>query len=81
MAVGRRRLKYPSSSDLAEALKAVVCSTSMVHPSNLVELVKEELKRRGFYPGLVNAKRVWRTYLGLVKKGFLPDVLGVIEEA
>ncbi len=79
--MGKHRLKYPSSSDLAEALKAVVCSTPLVDPSNLVELVKEELKRRGFYPGLVNAKRVWRTYLGLVKKGFLPDALGVVEEA
>lgn len=77
--MGALRLRYPSSSDVADAVRLVLCSKPFVDPSSLVGLVKEELRRRGFYAELVNAKRVWRIYLNLVRRGFLLDLLDVVK--
>jgi hypothetical protein len=77
--VSALKLRYPSSSDVADAVRLVLYFKPLMDPSSLVGLVKEELRRRGFYAGLVNTRRVWRVYLDLVRRGLLPDLLDVVE--
>lgn len=74
-----RRLKkpYPRRGDIADAILRVLARKPHIHPSELVEEVKAELESMGFYPGLVNAKRVWSIYEEWVKSGRMYDYLGV----
>ena len=75
-----RRKPYPRNEDIAEALLRVISTKPFIHPQDLVDEVKRELSERGFYPGLVNAKRIWRIYENMVRRGRMPDVLMVLRE-
>lgn len=72
---------YPTNEDIIEALMAVLYARPYLHPSDFVEEVKRELEAKGFYAGLVNARRVWGCYERLVKKGRIPDLLSVLSAA
>ena len=83
--LGRRRRRqgkrpYPRREDVANAILSVLARKPHIHPSELVDEVKAELESMGFYAGLVNAKRIWRTYEEWVKAGRMPDYLGVMGE-
>ncbi|RLF21976.1 MAG: hypothetical protein DRN15_10245 [Thermoprotei archaeon] len=73
-----RKKPYPRNSDIKQAIMKVISWNPLLHPSELVSAVKEELEREGFYPGLVTEKRIWRLYEELVKKKVMYDVLGVV---
>jgi hypothetical protein len=76
---GRRaRRKYPSARDIAEAVREAALQARGLSPQDFPDLVIEILESKGFYTGLVNEKRIWRTYETLVRKGVIPDTLGVV---
>jgi hypothetical protein len=77
---GRRRRPYPRREDVANAILSVLARKPHIHPAELVDEVKAELENMGFYAGLVNAKRVWRTYEEYVRAGRMYDYLGVMGE-
>lgn len=74
-----RKLDYPRNDDIAEAILAVLSKNPLISPADFVEEVIKELKERGFYTNLVNAKRVWRIYESMVRKGTIYDVLDVVK--
>lgn len=73
----KRKLRYPSNRDIAEAVRSV--SGSVGVPEDLFAAVREYLESRGFYTGLVSERRVWMVYEGLVRKKAIRDFLGVLE--
>lgn len=80
--MGRKRLRsrkkpYPHQDDILEAVILVALVRPYLHPESFVEEVRKQLELRGFYAGLVTAKRVWACYANLVKRGRIPDVLNV----
>lgn len=75
----RRRRRYPSTRDIAEAVREVALMSRGSDPSEFPEMVREYLERQGFYVGLVTDKRVWRVYETLVRRRVIPDTLGVVE--
>ncbi len=75
---GRRKKPYPRREDIADAILSVLAKKPHIHPLELVDEVRAELESMGFYVGLVNAKRVWRTYEEWVKAGRMYDYLGVL---
>jgi len=78
--VRRRKSKrpYPHNKDIVEAMRKVLVESPWVPPLDFVDRVKEELRREGFYVGLVNARRIWRLYEEQVRRKLMPDVLNVI---
>ena len=75
----KKKLRYPSSRDVYETVKETVHSISPeLNPVEFPEVVREILKSRGFYTGLITDKRIWRAYRILVAKKSIPDVLGVL---
>lgn len=84
--VGRKRGRavkkpYPTNGDIIEALMAVAYAKPYLHPDDFVEEVKRELEGRGFFAGLVSARRVWGCYERMVKSGRMPDLLNVVSAA
>ncbi len=75
----RRKRRYPTARDIAEAVREVALSARGADPSDFPEMVREHLERQGFYAGLATDKRVWRVYETLVRRGVIPDTLGVVE--
>jgi len=80
--MGRRGRKrpYPHDSDVAEAVMEVLAKKPYLHPDELVDEVRDRLEEKGFYAGLVTAKRVWRAYEKLVRSGRMYDVLLVVSD-
>ncbi|WP_460123601.1 hypothetical protein [Stetteria hydrogenophila] len=77
---GRRpRRRYPSARDIAEAVREVALAARGSDPQEFPDLVREHLEEKGFYVGLVTDKRIWRVYETLVRRGVIPDTLGVVE--
>lgn len=79
--LGSRRVKrsYPSSRDIVEAVRDAALSATTVNPLDFPDMVRERLEARGFYAGLVTDRRIWRVYEDLVRRGVIPDTLGVVE--
>lgn len=75
----KRKRRYPTARDIAEAVREVALSARGADPAEFPEMVREHLERQGFYAGLVTDKRVWRVYETLVRRGVIPDTLGVVE--
>ncbi len=73
------KLRYPSSGEVAEAIREVLAKYPLLKPDELVDRVREVLEEDGRYAGLVTAKRVWRLYEEMVRRGVIYDVLGVVE--
>ncbi len=80
--MGRRGRKkpYPRDSDVAETVIEVLAKKPYIHPAELVDEVRQRLEEKGFYAGLVTAKRIWRAYEKLVKSGRMYDILLVMSE-
>jgi hypothetical protein len=74
----KKHFRYPTSRDIAEAVREAALSLSFIDPDEFPDLVREILKSKGYYTGLVTDKRIWRTYENLVRRGVIPDVLGVV---
>ncbi len=74
---GRGRRRYPSNSDIAEAIKRLG-SYAHINPEEFPDIVRRELEKEGFYVGLVTDQRVWRIYESLVRRGAIRDYLGVV---
>ena len=75
----KRKKRYPSTRDIAEAVRAVALMYRGGDPSEFPERVLEYLEEQGFYVGHVTEKRIWRTYETLVRRRVIPDTLGVVE--
>jgi len=76
---GRRKRRYPSSRDIAEAVREAALQARGMDPQDFPQLVREILEAKGFYTGLVNDRRIWRTYETLVRRRVIPDTLGVVD--
>jgi hypothetical protein len=75
----KKKLRYPSSRDVYEAVKEAARNVSPeISPADFPDIVREVLRLRGFYTGLVSDKRIWRAYRVLVAKRSIPDVLGIM---
>ncbi|MEB3816634.1 MAG: hypothetical protein LRS46_01645 [Desulfurococcales archaeon] len=74
---GRKR-NYPTARDLAEAVREAALRASGISPDEFPSIVLEILESKGFYTGLITEKRIWRTYETLVRRGVMPDTLGVV---
>ena len=75
----KKRKPYPHNSDIADAIVSVLFNEPWIHPADFAEKVREELKKKGFYPGLVSDKRIWRIYEEMVRKGRMYDILQVVK--
>lgn len=58
------RRGYPLYDDIKQAIKEVTAK-GRYPPFRLCEEVSKLLKKRGFYTGHVNVKKVWKLYLEL----------------
>ena len=74
----RRQKRYPSNKDVAEAIIEVASTYGFAGPQDFPTAVRGNLEVKGFYTGLVNDKRIWRTYETLVRNGRMRDYLGVL---
>lgn len=70
---------YPKNSDIRNAIIEVLSRDIIEHPDSFPEHVYRKLEDKGFYTGLLTVKRIWRIYEEMVRKKWLDDVLGVIE--
>ncbi len=77
---GRRRgkRKLPSTRDIAEAVAEAALRARGVPPEEFPNIVLEILEEQGFDTRYVTVKRIWRTYESLVRRGVIPDTLGVV---
>ena len=75
-----RKKPYPYNDDIAEAIKEAISKDPLMHPDELPDKVKEVLEEKGFYTGLVSAKRVWRIYESMVRRGEIFDVFMVVRD-
>jgi len=73
----RKKLPYPSSREVAEAVIEAVRSFSG-HPDDFPGYVLEILREKGYETRHVTIKRIWRMYETLVRKGVISDRLGVL---
>jgi len=71
---------YPRNSDIRSAILWVLSENPLISPNDFPSEVIALLKRKGFYVGLVNIKRIWRTYENMVRKGEIYDILDVVVE-
>ena len=79
--MGRRRKgkkPYPCNTEIQEAILEVLSKKPYIHPLDFTDEVKKVLQERGFFTGLVTAKRIWRLYEEMVRKGRIYDILGVV---
>ncbi|UNQ72559.1 hypothetical protein [Infirmifilum sp. NZ] len=70
---------YPHNTDIKEIILEVLSKHPLVKPEEFVDRVKEALEEKGFFVGLVTAKRVWKVYEDMVKGGDIYDYLGVVQ--
>ncbi|MCE4628124.1 MAG: hypothetical protein F7C34_03125 [Desulfurococcales archaeon] len=75
---GKKKVKLPSSRDLAEVVIEAALQARGVDPAEFPEIVIRLLEERGFYTKYVNEKRIWRIYENLVRRRVIPDTLGVV---
>ncbi len=75
---GKRKRAYPHNEDIAEVIVEVLSSKPWISPLDFVDEVRKKLEEKGFFTGLVSAKRIWRLYREMVEKGRISDVLGVV---
>lgn len=75
---GKQKLNLPSTRDIANAVIEAAYKARGLNPEEFPELVKEILENNGFNTRYVNDKRIWRTYETLVRRGVIPDTLGVV---
>ncbi|MEM2362423.1 MAG: hypothetical protein QXP47_01895 [Candidatus Nezhaarchaeales archaeon] len=73
-----RRKGYPNTSDIEEAIIEVLTNED-IKPAQFYDKVKAKLETKGFKTVYMTIKRVWRIYEGMVRKGRMYDVLGVVE--
>ncbi|WP_225876049.1 hypothetical protein [Infirmifilum lucidum] len=66
--------------DIKEAILDVLSRDPLIKPVDFVDRVKERLEERGFFTGLVTAKRVWKVYEEMVRSGDVFDILGVVRK-
>ncbi len=75
----RKKLRYPSSRDIYNTVKeAANLISPTLNPADFPGVVRDILKSRGFYTGLVSDRRIWRAYKILVAKKNIPDILGLL---
>ncbi len=75
----KKKLRYPSSREVYEAvIEAARNIPPESDPLDFPDAVREILRMRGFYTGLVSDRRIWRSYRILVTKRRIPDVLGIM---
>ena len=74
----RRKVKLPSSRDLAEVIAEAALQARGVPPEEFPNIVIRLLEERGFYTKYINEKRIWRVYESLVRRRVIPDTLGVV---
>lgn len=74
----RRKVKLPSSRDLAEVVAEAALQARGVPPEEFPNIVLKLLEERGFYTKYVSEKRIWRVYESLVRRRVIPDTLGVV---
>lgn len=77
---GRRRgkRKLPSSRDIAQAVAQAALQARGIPPEEFPDIVIKLLEEQGFDTRYVNERRIWRTYESLVRRGVIPDTLGVV---
>ena len=73
------RRRYPSNEEVRAAVREAL-SDPLITPLDLPDKVRERLRERGFEPRLVTARRVWRIYEEMVRRGVICDVLNVLAE-
>ena len=74
----RKKAKLPSSREIARAVAEAALRARGANPEEFPEIVKTILEEQGFSTKYVTDKRIWRTYEILVRKGVIPDTLGVV---
>lgn len=74
----RARRNLPSTRDIVDAVREAASMARGVNPAEFPVIVREILEERGFTTKFVNDKRIWRTYEDLVRRGVIPDTLGVV---
>ena len=75
---GRKKVKLPSSRDLAEVVAEAALQARGIPPEEFPSIVVRLLEEKGFYTKYVNEKRIWRVYENLVRRRVIPDTLGVV---
>ena len=73
-----KKRPYPHNSDILNAMLRVFSREPFIKPMDFPDKVREELRKEGFYVGLVSTKRIWRIYEDAVRRGFIYDYLGVV---
>ena len=74
----KRKVRLPSSRDLAEVVAEAALQARGVPPEEFPGIVIRLLEERGFYTKYVNERRIWRVYESLVRRRVIPDTLGVV---
>ena len=74
----KRKVRLPSSRDLAEVVAEAALQARGVPPEEFPNIVIRLLEERGFYTKYVNERRIWRVYESLVRRRVIPDTLGVV---
>ena len=74
----KRKVRLPSSRDLAEVVAEAALQARGVPPEEFPNIVMRLLEERGFYTKYVNERRIWRVYESLVRRRVIPDTLGVV---
>ncbi len=73
-----RKKPYPTNNDIIDAIREALKRGYGMHPDDFPYQVLEVLELRGFEVRHVTIKRIWRLYETLVRKGVIPDYLGVV---
>ena len=74
----RGKGKLPSSRDLARIVAEAALQARGINPDDFPDIVIKLLEEEGFNTRYVTVKRIWRTYETLVRRGVIPDTLGVV---
>ena len=73
-----RKKPYPKNSDIEDAILYIAANKVFIHPDDFFFEIIKFLEKNGFFTGLVTAKRVWKIYEQMVKKGKIYDFLMVM---
>ncbi|RLE70152.1 MAG: hypothetical protein DRJ43_02640 [Thermoprotei archaeon] len=71
---------YPRTSDIRQAIVETINTNPLVRPIDFCDEVREVLEEKGFCTYLLTAKRIWRVYEEMVKKGIIYDYLEVVKK-
>jgi len=74
----KKKSKYPSTRDLAEIVAKAAKLYASINPEEFPDMVRKMLEDEGYNTKFVTDKRIWRTYETLVRRGVIPDTLGVV---